>query len=89
VSENPTLHQRLAPGIPGGQRTDHPNIVRALALETDGGDELPRVRKLIDGGSGRPHREARPAARDVAIRIITQIAQALQYATNGKSSIAM
>ena len=59
---------------------EHPNIVRALALENDGEISY-LVSELIEGGSLGDHIASHgKLPEDVAVRIITQIAQALQYA---------
>ena len=84
LTENPTLHQRLAREFRAASELEHPNIVRALAMENDG--ELSYlVYELIEGGSlgDRIDQHGR-LPEDVAIRIITQIAQALQYAHGRK-----
>jgi serine/threonine protein kinase len=80
LSENPALHQRLAREFKAATELEHPNIVRALACETDG--ELSYlVFELVEGGSLADRLEQfGRLPEDVAIRIVTQVAQALQYA---------
>jgi len=70
VSENPTLHQRLAREFRAASELDHPNIVPPSRWRPTA-EMSYLVYELIDGGSLATHREARPAARGVAIRIIT------------------
>ena len=79
-SENPTLHQRLAREFKAASELEHPNIVRAISFETDG--ELSYlVSELVEGDSlgDRLDKHCRLSEAD-AVRIITQIAQALHYA---------
>ena len=79
-AENPTLYQRLAREFRAASDLEHPNIVRALAFENDG-QFCFVVYELVEGGSlaGRIQKTgALPEAE--AVRIITQIAQALHYA---------
>lgn len=78
--ENPTLHQRLAREFKAASELEHPNIVQALAFETDGEQSF-LVYELVEGGTVADRIEKHGALpEDIAIRIITQIAQALQYA---------
>jgi len=80
ISENPTLHQRLAREFRAASDLEHPNIVRALAIQHDG-EMSYLVYELVEGGSvGDRIEENGRVPEDVAIRIITQICQALQYA---------
>lgn len=80
LKDNPTLHQRLAREFKAACELEHPNIVRALAFETDG-DLTYLVYELVEGGSlaDRLEKHSR-LPEDVSILIITQIAQALHYA---------
>ncbi len=80
LSENPTLHHRLAREFRAATELEHPNIVRALEYENDGEISFV-VYELIEGGSlgARIDQHGR-IPEDDAIRIITQIAQALHYA---------
>ena len=79
-NENPTLHQRLAREFKAASELEHPNIVQALAFENDG--ELSYlVYELVEGGTVADRLEKHGCLpEDIAVRIITQIAQALQYA---------
>jgi serine/threonine protein kinase len=79
-SERPALHRRLAAEFPALSELDHPNIARPLAFEEDG--ELTYlVYELVEGGSllTRVEQHGR-LAEDVAVRVVTQLAQALHYA---------
>ncbi len=80
LSENPTLHHRLMREFKAATELEHPNIVRALAFENDEESSF-LVYELVEGGSlaDRIEQHGR-LAEDVAVRIITQIAQALHYA---------
>ncbi len=80
LAENETQHQRLAQEFRAATQLEHPNIVRALEMETDGRTSF-LVYELIDGvdlttliqQSGR-------LSEDAAVRVVTQVAQALHYA---------
>ena len=50
LSQNPTLHQRLAREFRAASQLEHPNIVRALACENDGEISY-LVYELVEGGS--------------------------------------
>ncbi|VTT99495.1 serine threonine protein kinase : Putative serine/threonine protein kinase OS=Gemmata sp. Wa1-1 PE=4 SV=1: Pkinase: PilZ [Gemmataceae bacterium] len=78
--ENPTQHHRLAQEFRASTQLEHPNIVRALAMETDGSTSF-LVYEFVPGVSlaERIEKEG-PLAEDEAIRIVTQIVQALHYA---------
>src|SRR6185436_14269334 len=80
LKDNATLHHRLAREFKAACELEHPNIVRALAFETDG-DLSYLVYELVEGGSlaDRLEKHSR-LPEDVSILIITQIAQALHYA---------
>jgi serine/threonine protein kinase len=84
LSENPILHQRLIREFKAATELEHPNVVRALSCETDGEVSF-LVYELVDGGSlaDRIEQFGR-LPEDVAVRIVTQIAQALQYAHDRK-----
>lgn len=80
LSENPTLHHRLAREFKAASELEHPNIVRALAIENDG-EMSYLVYELVEGGNLAERIEQHgPLPEDVALRIITQMAQALHYA---------
>jgi serine/threonine protein kinase len=79
-AENPILHQRIVREFKAASELEHPNIVRAIAFETlDDINFL--VYELVEGGSlhDRIVKSGRMLETD-ALRIITQIAQALEYA---------
>lgn len=80
LSENPTLHRRLANEFRAASALDHPNIVRALSVENDGEISY-LVYELVEAASlgDRIERHGR-LPEDLAVRIITQVAQALHYA---------
>lgn len=83
-SENETLHRRLAREFKAASELEHPNIVHALDLQTDG--EISYVVfELVEGKSlgDRISREGRLEESE-AVRIITQVAQALDYAHQRK-----
>ena len=80
LSENPTLHRRLANEFRAASALDHPNIVRALSVENDGEISY-LVYELVEAGSlGDRIEQHGRLPEDIAVRIITQIAQALHYA---------
>ncbi len=80
LSENLTLHRRLAVEFQAASALDHPNIVRALHVDNDG-DISYLVYELVEGKSlGSRIDEHGPLPEDIALRITTQIAQALDYA---------
>ncbi|HEV3440596.1 MAG TPA: serine/threonine-protein kinase [Gemmata sp.] len=79
-SENQILHQRIVREFRAASELEHPNIVRALAFETDGDIDY-LVFELVEGGSlGDKLEECRKFSEAEAIRIITQVGQALEYA---------
>jgi serine/threonine protein kinase len=80
LADNPKLHYRFAQEFQAASRLEHPNIVRAIDFGMDGkttylamefveghslGDLIVRHKRLPEGS---------------AVRIITQVAQALDYA---------
>ncbi len=80
LTENPAHHHRLAQEFRAATQLEHPNIVRALEIDTDGSTSY-LVYELVTGLnlSEMIDRDTRlPEAE--AVRIITQIAQALHYA---------
>src|SRR2546423_5212521 len=80
LSENPTLHRRLAVEFQAASVLDHPNIVRALAAEIDGETSY-LVYELVEGGSLGAWIDAHGAVpEDTALRITTQMTQALHFA---------
>jgi serine/threonine protein kinase len=79
-SENAVLHQRIVREFRAASELEHPNIVRALAFETDGDIDY-LVFELVEGGSlGDKLEECRKFSEAEAVRIITQVGQALEYA---------
>jgi serine/threonine protein kinase len=79
-SENPVLHQRIIREFRAASELEHPNIVRALAFDTID-DVTFLVFELVEGGSvGDKLEKVGRIPEAEAIRIITQISQALQYA---------
>lgn len=79
-TENPKLQKRFQQEFKAASTLDHPNLVRALAYNHDGSLAY-LVMEYVDGESlgDRIEREGR-LPELVAIRIMTQIAQALHYA---------
>jgi len=80
VTDNATLHKRLATEFRAATQLEHPNIVRALEICSDGSTSY-LVYELVEGENlgDRIERKGRlPEAE--AVRIITQVAQALHYA---------
>jgi serine/threonine protein kinase len=80
LAENPTQHQRLAQEFRAATQLEHPNIVRALDVGNDGHVSY-LVYELIDGESLRERIDARGRlSESAALRLATQVAQALHYA---------
>ena len=80
VAENPKLHHRLVQEFRSASKLDHPNIVRALDLALDGTTAY-LVMEYVDGESlGSLIARSGRLAEGAAVRIITQVAQALHYA---------
>jgi serine/threonine protein kinase len=79
-SENPILHQRNMREFRAASELEHPNIVRALSFETI--DEINFVvYELVEGGSLCDRLDhIKRFSENEAIRIVTQIGQALEYA---------
>jgi len=80
LSQNPGVHQRLAREFRAASELEHPNIVRALEFVADG-EQSYLVYELVEAGSlaDRVEKTGRIPA-DEALRIIAQVAQALDYA---------
>lgn len=79
-SENPILRQRIIREFRAASELEHPNIVRALAFENDREIDY-LVFELVEGGSLGDLLEQRHKFTEAeAIRIITQVGQALEYA---------
>ena len=80
VSDNPTVHQRFAREFRAATQLEHPNIVRALDMGTDGTLSF-LVYELVEGESLGDRVESKgPLPEGEAVRVTTQIAQALHYA---------
>ncbi|MCI0700167.1 MAG: protein kinase [Planctomycetia bacterium] len=80
LTESPTQHQRLATEFRAATQLEHPNIVRALEMGVDGSISY-LVYELVEGASlGDRIEKGGKLGEAEAIRIITQIAQALHYA---------
>jgi serine/threonine protein kinase len=80
IHENATLHKRLDTEFRAATQLEHPNIVRALELGTEGTTSY-LVYELVEGenlGDLIDRKRKLPEAE--AVRIITQVAQALHYA---------
>ncbi len=78
--QNPTLFRRIEREFRSATALEHPNIVRALGMESDAQSGF-LVYELVNGGSlaDRLEQHGRLAEAD-AVKIITQVAQALHYA---------
>ena len=84
LSENLTLHRRLAVEFQAAQALEHPNIVRAIECQCDG-DISYCVYELVEGESlGVRLDKCRKLPEAESIRIITQLIQALHYAHQRK-----
>jgi serine/threonine protein kinase len=80
LSENPNAHFRLATEFRAASALEHPNVVRALAVENDGETSF-LVYELVAGRSVADWLDANgPMPEEAAVRIVTQVAQALHYA---------
>ena len=80
VSANERTLQRFAQEFQAASKLDHPNIVRSLDFGSANGRAFLAM-ELIEGESlGRMIERDGPLSEDAAIRIITQVAQALHYA---------
>lgn len=80
VTDDPALHQRLATEFRAATQLEHPNIVRALEIGTDGSTSY-LVYELVEGENlGDKIERQRKLSEEEAVRIITQVAQALHYA---------
>ncbi len=82
--QNPNLRLRLAREFRAAHELDHPNIVRAIACEHDG-DKFFVVYEFVEGCNlGDRLETAGRFDEPEAVRIITQVAQALHYAHQRK-----
>jgi serine/threonine protein kinase len=80
ATENATLHKRLATEFRAATELEHPNIVRALEIGSEGTTSY-LVYELVEGENlgDRIERKGKLSEAE-SVRIITQIAQALHYA---------
>ncbi|MBP3959697.1 protein kinase [Gemmata sp. G18] len=80
ISENHSVHQRLFQEFRAATQLEHPNIVRALDIGIDGSISY-LVYELVEGANlGDRILSAGKIAEPDAVKIITQVAQALHYA---------
>jgi serine/threonine protein kinase len=80
LAENPIQHHRLAQEFRAATQLEHPNIVRALEMGNDGHVSY-LVYELVEGFSLGERIEKRGKLPEAAaVRLATQIAQALHYA---------
>ena len=80
LAENPMMHHRLAQEFRAATQLEHPNIVRAIEIETDGSTSY-LVYELVEGlDLGQRLENAGRMPEEAAVRIVTQVAQALHYA---------
>jgi serine/threonine protein kinase len=80
LSENLTMHRRLAVEFQAASLLEHPNIVRALECNNDG-EVSYLVYELVEGGSlGVRIDQQGKLAEEEALRIFIQLTQALHYA---------
>ncbi|HSQ57347.1 MAG TPA: serine/threonine-protein kinase, partial [Gemmata sp.] len=80
LAENPMLHHRLAQEFRAATQLEHPNIVRAIEIDTDGSTSY-LVFELVEGEDlGQRIENCGRLPEEEAVRIVTQIAQALHYA---------
>jgi serine/threonine protein kinase len=80
LSDSPAIHQRFAQEFRAATQLEHPNIVRALDMGIDGNISY-LVYELVEGANLGDRIESRKRLPEgEAVRITTQIAQALHYA---------
>ncbi len=80
LSDNPVVHQRFVQEFRAATQLEHPNIVRALEIGLDGNISY-LVYELVEGTDlGEQVRARGRLPEEEAVKIITQIAQALHYA---------
>jgi serine/threonine protein kinase len=80
LAENPTQHQRLVQEFRSATQLEHPNIVRALEMGNDGHVSY-LVYELVEGVSlGELIGKRGLLPEGAAVRMATQVAQALHYA---------
>ncbi|HJZ58090.1 MAG TPA: serine/threonine-protein kinase, partial [Gemmataceae bacterium] len=84
LSANPELLYRFVQEFQAAAKLEHPNIVRAIDFGSDGPLSY-MVSEFVEGVNlGEMIAERGRMAEDDAVRIITQIAQALHYAHAGR-----
>jgi serine/threonine protein kinase len=79
LADDPTQHQRLVQEFRAATQLEHPNIVRALEMGNDGHVSY-LVFELVEGISLGERISAGPLPEAEAVRVATQVAQALHYA---------
>jgi hypothetical protein len=80
LTESPVVLERFTREFTAAAKLEHPNIVRALDFGLDEGVGY-LVTEFVEGVSlGQMIEEQGRLAEETAVRIVTQIAQALQYA---------
>jgi serine/threonine protein kinase len=80
LAENPRLHYRFAQEFKSASKLDHPNIVRALDFGLDGALTFLVMEYVAGHSLGKMITRHGKLPEGPAVRIITQVAQALQYA---------
>lgn len=81
VCKNDRFAQRILREIRASSKLDHPNIVQVLEASRDSSGRIFYVMEFVEGESLGQRIDARGRLTpDDAVRIITQVAQALQYA---------
>jgi serine/threonine protein kinase len=80
LSKNPKLFDRFIQEFRAAAKLDHPNIVRVLDLDRDGDDVFMAMEFVEGEGFGRHIMARGRLPESYAVRVITQVAQALDYA---------
>ena len=84
LSENETMHRRLAVEFQAAQALEHPNIVRAIECQCDGTTSF-LVYELVEGESlGVRLDRLKRLPEAESIGVITQLIQALHYAARAE-----
>jgi serine/threonine protein kinase len=84
LDENPVLRSRFIQEFRAAAKLEHPNIVRAIDLGTVNGVSY-LVTEFVDGiDLGRLIEKRGKLSEVEAVRIVTQVAQALHYAHAGR-----
>lgn len=80
LSANPVLLERFTREFHAAAKLEHPNVVRALDFGIDDGVSY-LVTEFVEGVSlGQMIEDQGRLTEEAAVRIVTQVAQALQYA---------